>query len=80
VSAFPDCRFTIDNLIGEGDLVSLSYTFNGTHTGPLQDVPPTGKRVSVPGVSVSRVVDGKSVEENVTWDQLALLQQLGLAE
>ncbi len=43
-------------------------------------MPPTGKRVSVPGVSVSRVVDGKSVEENVTWDQLGLLQQLGLAE
>lgn len=80
VNAFPDCQFTIDNLIGEGDMVSLSYTFNGTHTGPLQDVPPTGKRVSVPGVSVSRVVDGKSVEENVTWDQLGLLQQLGLAE
>ena len=80
VTAFPDCQFTIDNLIGEGEMVSLSYTFNGTHSGPLQDVPPTGKRVSVSGVSVSRVVDGKSVEENVTWDALGLMRQLGLAE
>jgi steroid delta-isomerase-like uncharacterized protein len=80
VSAFPDCRFAIDNLIGEGEMVSLSYTFNGTNTGPLQDVPPTGKRVSVSGVSVSRIVNGRSVEEHVTWDQLGLLQQLGLAE
>lgn len=80
VTAFPDCHFTIDHLIAEGNMVSLSYTFSGTHTGPLQDVPPTGKRVSVPGVSVSRFVDGKSVEEHVLWDQLGLLQQLGLAE
>lgn len=80
VTAFPDCQFTIDALIGEGDMVSLSYTFSGTHTGPLQDVPPTGRRVSVAGVSVSRFVDGRSVEETVVWDQLGILQQLGLAE
>jgi len=80
VSAFPDCRFTIDHLVGEGEMVSLSYTFSGTNTGPLQDMPPTGKRVSIPGVSVSRIVDGQSVEEHVVWDQLGLLQQLGLAE
>jgi steroid delta-isomerase-like uncharacterized protein len=80
VGAFPDCRFTIDHLVGEGEMVSLSYTFSGTHTGPLQDVPPTGKRVSVRGVSVSRIVDGQNVEEHVVWDQLGLLQQLGLAE
>ena len=80
VSAFPDCRFTIDQLVGEGEMVSLSYTFNGTHTGPLQEVPPTGKRVSTRGVSVCRVVDGQSVQEHVVWDGLGLLQQLGLVE
>lgn len=80
VTAFPDCHFTIDALVGEGDTVSLSYTFAGTHTGPLQDVPPTGKRVSVPGVSVSRIIDGRSVEEHVIWDQLGLMQQLGLLQ
>lgn len=80
VTAFPDCHFTIDTLVGEGDTVSLGYTFAGTHTGPLEDVPPTGKRVSVPGVSVARIVDGRSVEETVVWDTLGLMQQLGLAE
>lgn len=79
VTAFPDCQFTIDALVAEGDTVSLSYTFSGTHTGPLRDVPATGKRVSVPGVSVSRIVDGQSVEERVVWDNLGLMQQLGLA-
>lgn len=79
VTAFPDCRFTIDNLVGDGDMVSLSYTFSGTHTGPLQDVPATGKKVSVLGVSVSRFVNGSSVEERVVWDQLGIMQQLGLA-
>jgi predicted ester cyclase len=80
VSAFPDCRFTIDHLVGEGEMVSLSCTFNRTHTGPLQEVPPTGKRVSTRGVSVCRIVDGRSVEEHVVWDGLGLLQQLGLME
>ena len=79
VTAFPDCQFTIDDLVAEGDKVSLGYTFSGTNTGPLQDVPPTGNRVSVRGVSVSRIVDGRSVEETVVWDTHGLLQQLGLA-
>jgi predicted ester cyclase len=79
VTAFPDCQFTIEDIIAEGDMVSLSYTFAGTNTGPLQDVPPTGRRVSVRGVSVSRIVDGKSVQERVLWDNLDLMQQLGLA-
>jgi steroid delta-isomerase-like uncharacterized protein len=79
VTAFPDCRFTIDHLIAEGDMVSLSYTFVGTHTGPLQDVPPTGKRVSVPGVAVARIVEGRTAEEHVVWDTLGLMEQLGLA-
>lgn len=80
VTAFPDCRFTIDKLIGDGDTVWLSYTFAGTHTGPLQDLPPTGKQVAVAGVSVSRIVDGKSVEESVVWDTLDLMKQLGVAK
>lgn len=79
-AAVRDCQFTIDNLVGEGDVVSMSYTFNGTHRGPLEDLPPTGKRVSVSGVSVSRIVNGTSVEEHVVWDQLGLLQQLGVAQ
>ena len=79
VTAFPDCHFTIGVLVGDGDMVSLSYTFAGTHTGPLPDVAATGKQASVRGVSVSRLVDGTSVEEHVVWDRLGLLQQLGLA-
>jgi len=78
VTAFPDYHFTIDDVIAEGDKVSLRYTFAGTHTGPLLEVPATGKRVSVPGTVVTRVVDGKSVEEYVVWDSLGLVRQLGL--
>ena len=79
-TAFPDCHFTIDVLVGGGDMVSLSSTFAGTHTGPLQDVAATGEQLSIRGISVSRLVDGKSVEEHVVWDGLGPLQQLGLAE
>lgn len=79
VTAFPDCHFTIDDLVADEHTVSLTYTFSGTNTGPLQDVPATGKRVSLQGVSVSRIENGKSVKETVVWDGLGLLQQLGLA-
>ncbi|TVR54181.1 MAG: hypothetical protein EA421_09395 [Gemmatimonadales bacterium] len=42
--AIPDCHFTIDVLVGDGDMVSLSYTFAGAHTGPLRDVAATGEQ------------------------------------
>ena len=50
MGAFPDCRFTIDDMIAEGDQVVTKKTFTGTHTAELNGIPPTGKR----GVAVRR--------------------------
>ena len=77
VTAFPDCHFTVDDLVAEGDKVSMSYTFTGTHDGQLQDVAPTGKRVTVSGVFVGRIVGGKAVEDRTVWDTLGLMRQIG---
>ena len=49
----------------------------GTHGGPLEGVEPTGKAVRVDGQLMSRIVDGKFVEEWVHWDTLGLLRQIG---
>lgn len=71
------CRIT--NLIEEGDLVAESFTFTGEHTGTFHGIKPTGRRVSMSGMAVFRVVDGKIVSRTGLEDQLGLLHQLGVA-
>ena len=77
-TAFPDGRITIDQLIAEGDTVAMRGTYRGTQTGRLQDIPPTGKAVTVSAQDVYRVVAGKIVEHWGGPNQLSLLQQLGV--
>jgi predicted ester cyclase len=77
-AAFPDGRITIDQMIAEGDSVALRATYRGTQTGALQDIPPTGKAVTVPAQDMYRLVEGKIVEHWGGPNQLSLLQQLGV--
>jgi steroid delta-isomerase-like uncharacterized protein len=77
-AAFPDGRVTIEQMIAEGDTVALRATYHGTQTGQFQDIPPTGKTVTVPAMDMYRLVDGKIVEHWGGPNQLRLLQQLGV--
>ncbi len=77
-AAFPDGHITIDQMIAEGDSVALRATYRGTQTGRFQDIPPTGKAVTVPAQDMYRVVEGKIVEHWGGPNQLSLLQQLGV--
>jgi steroid delta-isomerase-like uncharacterized protein len=79
MSAFPDCHFTIDDMIAEGDQVVTKKTFTGTHTAELNGVPATGNRVTLQFVDIMRVRDGQIVEHWLCMDQLAFMQQLGVA-
>jgi steroid delta-isomerase-like uncharacterized protein len=78
LSASPNGRITIDEQLAEGDLVASRWTGRGTHQGELMGIPPTGKEVTVAGITVSRVKNGKVIEEWSNWDTLGLLQQLGV--
>ena len=60
--AFPDIRFTQADLIAEGDRVATMWTLEGTHTQPYGDLAPTGRLVSVSGIQVDRLQEGKVVE------------------
>ena len=62
LNAFPDCRFTVDDMIAEGDQVVTKKTFTGTHEGEFAGIPPTGKRVTLQFVDIMRVRDGRIVE------------------
>jgi len=77
-TAFPDLHMTIDEQIAEGDTVVTRWTAHGTHLGPFQGIPPTGKRGSMTGIDIDRFVDGKTVECWTNADELGLLQQLGV--
>ncbi len=78
LNAFPDSRFTIDDMIAEGDRVVTKKTFVGTHTGDLGEIPATGKRVTLQFVDIMRVRNGRIVEHWLSMDQLSFLQQLGV--
>ena len=74
--AFPDWHSTFEELIAEGDRVAERWTGRGTHRGELQGIPPTGKRVEVPGSVFYRIVGGKIVEFRGQLDMMSLMQQL----
>jgi predicted ester cyclase len=65
-------------LIAEGDKVVSRGSWTGPHTGPLGNIPPTGKKVTVSGIDIIRVANGKIVEHWEATDSLGLLTQLGL--
>jgi len=77
-TAFPDFHATIEQQIAEGDLVVTRWTVKGTHHGMLRGHSPTGKQMTVTGVVIDRIVDGKAVEGWMEMDTLHQMRQLGL--
>ena len=75
--AFPDLHLNLEDIVAEGDRVVNRWTFQGTHQGEFYGVPPTGRTVSISGIDIWRVRDGKIVENQQVVDNLGLLQQLG---
>jgi steroid delta-isomerase-like uncharacterized protein len=79
-TAFPDMSTTVEDVIAEGDKVVTRVTIRGTHQGEVEEYgPPTGKQVELEGITIHRFEDGKIVEEWNSYDNLSILQQLGLA-
>ena len=76
--AFPDRVLVADDMIAAEDKVITRWTWTGTHKGKYQGIEPTGKRVTVTGITISRIEDGKVVEEWEEVHRLGLLKQLGM--
>lgn len=77
-AAYPDIQVTVEDLLAEGDQVVLRWSARGTHTGELMGIPPTGKEVTITGIAIDRFEDGQSVEHWEIFDQLGMMQQLGV--
>ena len=76
--AFPDVSIMPEKLIAEGDLVTIYWVARGTNTGTGNGLPATGKKAELAGITIWRIVDGKIKEEWSAFDQLSMMQQLGL--
>ncbi len=77
-AGFPDFTVRIDETLTAGDRVIFLWTIEGTQTGDLRGLPATGLTVSVSGVAMDRLEEGRIVEEWVWFNVLDLLQQLGM--
>ncbi len=76
--AFPDLLFTIEDLFAEDDRALVRWTLRGTHEGELFGVPPSKMKITVTGMDMYRVSEGKIQECWTNWDTLGFMQQLGL--
>jgi steroid delta-isomerase-like uncharacterized protein len=78
LTAFPDCKYVVEEIIAEGDKVVVRYTFTGTNNGPLMGLPATGKKVINPGVGIFKISGGRLIDVWFIADQMSIMQQLGL--
>ncbi len=75
-SAFPDWHVTINDMVIEGDKIAVYWTGRGTHQGKWQGIAPTGRHVSVDGIDIEYLSEGKIVNEEGVIDMMGMMRQL----
>lgn len=78
-NAFPDLRFSIDDMIAERNEVVVHWTMRGTHRHGFLGMAPTNRSATVSGTTIDRIENKKIVEQWSDWNLLTLMEQLGLA-
>lgn len=83
LNGFSDVAHRVESFVEQGDAFADEWTFVGTHTGAValpdgSQLPPTGKRVEIRGMELVQVRDGRIVIDNLYYDNMAVLAQLGL--
>ena len=78
LAAFPDLHVHVEDLVTDGEKIVTRYSVHGTHKGELMGIPPTGKAVSIGGIAIDRFENGQSIEHWEFYDQMGMMQQLGV--
>jgi steroid delta-isomerase-like uncharacterized protein len=78
-NAFPDVTIQIEEIVAEGDVVAARWRAKGTHRGDGLGMAASGKAAEFNGMGFARVEGGKIAEGWNLFDQLGMLQQLGIA-
>jgi steroid delta-isomerase-like uncharacterized protein len=76
VRAFPDLKFTVIDMVEENEKVVALWNISGTHKGEFRGIAATGKRVSVDGITISQLADGKIMDSYVSLDMWSMMRQL----
>ena len=76
-AAFPDMAVALETMVANDDTIAFAYTLTGTYKRLLMGIPPSGKKVRIRGVQISKFKGGKMVERWGSSDELTLLKQIG---
>lgn len=77
-AAFPDLKHTVEDTVATAEKVAVRFTLQGTQTGEFMGIPATGKPMTISAIALLQIADGKVTELRGIFDQLGLLQQLGV--
>jgi steroid delta-isomerase-like uncharacterized protein len=77
-TATPDMRVTINQMLAEDDRVAVHATLVGTQSGPIGDIPATGRPIRSDYLAILRIADNQIAEIWVEWDNVTILTQLGM--
>lgn len=77
-AAYPDFKFTVHEITADTNMVWARFTMTGTNSGPMMGMPATNKQISVDGVDVLRIENGKAVEHWGYMEEMKMMQQLGM--
>jgi len=77
-AAFQDLYVTEEDMVTEGDMVAARFTARGVHNGAFMGLPPTGKPITMTGIEIFRLENGKIAELWGEANLLGLMQQLGI--
>lgn len=78
LNAFPDVKATVQELLADGDKVVALVSYRGTQQGTFRAISPTNKQITVMGINIFRIANGKMVEHWGLTDRLSALQQMGV--
>jgi steroid delta-isomerase-like uncharacterized protein len=76
-TAFPDLHVNVEDMVAEGDKVAARLRVRGTHQGEFTGIAPTGNQVTLTGIDIVRIAEGKVVEHWGNFDNLGMMRQLG---
>jgi len=77
-AAFPDIHWVTDESISSGEKVVTRFTWTGTQRGDFLGIPATGRPVTVKGVVIDRLVDGRMTDSRILMDTFGMMMQLGV--
>jgi len=81
LDAFPDLEATILDVFADDEddsVVVLHYEISGTHAGTFETIPPTDQRIEAGGIGIAELEEGEIVEFSLVFDNLGMLQDLGV--